>query len=125
MKEKFENFCKALDRLEEALQEEPVGLNLDAIIQRFEFTYELTWKVLKSFLFRDGIECNSPRDCFKTAFQTGYINNEDLWLEMINDRNLTSHIYDEEQTRSVYRRIKKLYYNEFKLLSEKLKAKLI
>ena len=55
MKEKFESFCDAIDRLGEAIESEPTDLNRDGTIQRFEFTYELSWKVLKKYLASKGI----------------------------------------------------------------------
>jgi len=124
MKEKFDNFCKALERLKEALQAEPTGLNLDAAIQRFEFTYELVWKVLKLFLLKAGIECYTPRDCFRSAFQAGYIKDEEVWLDMIKDRNFTTHVYDENQARKIYERIKNQYLRQLELLKSELEWKL-
>lgn len=123
MKEKFDAYCKAIARLEEALNVPPTSLNLDAAIQRFEFTYELCWKVLKSALKKDGFESNSPRESFKNAFQVDYIKSEAVWLEMIKDRNITTHIYDESEAKKIYQRIKDNYLKEFVALRDKLAKK--
>jgi len=120
MKEKYENFCKALDRLKEALTVEPTGLNLDAAIQRFEFTYELSWNLLKKHLYQEGIECHTPRECFSRAFQNGIIEDEELWLKMIGDRNLSSHLYDEEEAKRIYQQIKTKYFALFEKLKKKM-----
>ncbi len=126
MKEKFENYCKALKRLEEALASEPTALNMDATIQRFEFTYELAWNIIKAALFKVGIECLNPRDCIKGAFRQKYINvdKEDLWLDMIKDRNLSSHVYDQATAKKIYNKIKDQYFNEFQSLKNVLEAKI-
>ena len=99
------NFEKALNRFKEVLQEPESTIVLDATIQRFEFTYELMWKTLKSFL-KDihGIRVISPRQVFKEAYGLSLIENEDLFLEMINSRNLLSHTYNEELASDIYKK---------------------
>lgn len=126
MREKFENFCRGLERLEEALQLEPTAINMDATIQRFEFTYELAWNLIKRFLLQLGIECLNPRDCIKAAFRQRYIKeeSEEIWLDMIKDRNLSSHVYDEETARRIYNKIKQEYFKEFVALKRELEVKL-
>ena len=71
-------------------------LEKEGIIQRFEFTLELAWKTLKDKMEYDGliIDKISPKMVLKQAFQAKYLNNIELWLEMIDDRNLLSHTYD-------------------------------
>ncbi|MCX5751440.1 MAG: nucleotidyltransferase substrate binding protein [Candidatus Saganbacteria bacterium] len=126
MKEKLENYCKALKKLGEALKLTPTEINRDATIQRFEFTYELAWTTMKTFLFKLGIECLNPRDCIKAAFKQRYIkeNSEEIWLDMIKDRNLSSHVYDEETSKKIYGRIKNRYLKEFKALRKEFEAKM-
>lgn len=126
MKEKFEAYCRALERLEEALRDKPTAMNRDATIQRFEFTYELAWNVLKKYLTKVGVDCLNPRDCFKGAFQQKFIDDagEAVWLEMIKDRNLTSHIYDEDTAVKIYQKIKGKYFAQFTFLRDLLKEKL-
>lgn len=99
------NFEKALNRFKEALKEPKSTIVLDATIQRFEFTYELMWKTLKTFL-QDihGIRVVSPRHVFKEAYQISLIEQEDVFLEMINSRNLLSHTYNEELANDIYRK---------------------
>ncbi len=99
------NLNKAVKRFEEALQEPESSIVMDATIQRFEFTYELLWKTLKIFLEDiHGIRAVSPRLVFKEAFALSVIEQEDIFLEMIQSRNLLSHTYNEEQAAEIYRK---------------------
>lgn len=124
--EKYSDFSKALSRLEEVLDIEPFDDYIyDAAIQRFEFTYELAWKLLKAFLFFQGIvEANTPRETFKEAFSAGIIIEGSTWIKMLEDRNLTSHTYDEEISKVVYYRIKNNYLSLFKDLKEYLEKEI-
>lgn len=97
---KINNFYNALKRLNEAeyKKNKKNDLYRDALIKRFEFTFELSWKCLKEYLFFNGVPVrDTPRDIIKTAYQRNLINNEKVWLLMMEDRNLTSHIYKEAQ----------------------------
>lgn len=99
---KITNFNNALKRLTEANIEykknKKNDLYRDALIKRFEFTFELSWKCLKEYLEYNGVTVrDTPRDILKTAYQKNLINNEKVWLSMMEDRNLTSHIYKEAQ----------------------------
>ena len=96
------SFEKALSKLSQALEAEKTELNRDAAIQRFEFSYELMWKSIKKELAGEGLVCQSPKSCFKEAFAQGWINDEKPWIEMLNDRNLTTHTYDEELAQKVF-----------------------
>lgn len=86
-------------RLAEAVTTRPASqLVRDATIQRFEFTFEATWKTLKLWLEHQGHACPSPRATLKCAFDQGLIPDAataDVWLRMLDDRNLTTHAYDE------------------------------
>lgn len=115
------NFERALVRLNEALVAEKTALNRDASIQRFEFCYELMWKSLKHQLKDLGLVCSSPKSCFKEAFSQGWIQNEELWLDMLSDRNLTTHTYDEELALKVYSRLPD-YYQAMLDISIKIKS---
>lgn len=117
--EKIKDFNKALIRLEESIEESkntPASSTLkDGVIQRFEFTYELCWKTLKYFLEKEGIqEAKSPKSTFREAFSYGLIEDGELWITMLNDRNLTSHVYDEEVAIKIYNKIIKFYFSELR-----------
>lgn len=114
---KFEKFQKALLSLE-AIYLKPMQddrSNVDATIQRFEFTFELAWKFLKNYFSERGIELNYPKEVFKEAFNVNLISNEDVWIKMLQDRNMTSHTYDEKLADEIYLRIK-LYVPELRRL---------
>lgn len=104
--ETLDRLNRALARFKEALAL-PVeqGANLDGTIQRFEFTFELTWKCAKRALASKGIDARSPRDAIKECYALGWINDERTWIDMLTDRNRTSHTYVEEIALEVYGRL--------------------
>ncbi len=120
----LKDFEKALSQFESAIK----VITTDEVkqagcIQYFEFCFELAWKTIKAFVEYKGLlTCNSPRDCFKIAFKFGLINEELVWLEMIESRNLTVHTYDFENSLKVYDQLPK-YFEAFKFLLEKLNEK--
>ena len=122
-KERLDDLEKAIQRLQEALQEDSTDLVIDGVLHRFEFTFELAWKTMKDYLEYQGIsdKIGSPREVIKEAFSAGIIENGDIWIEMMLSRNLLSHLYDEDASRDIYEQIKKLYFNEIKKLENKLK----
>jgi nucleotidyltransferase substrate binding protein (TIGR01987 family) len=99
---------ESASRLAEAVAQPKSELIRDATIQRFEFTFEVVWKTLKLYLERQGHECGGPRLTLKKAFAENLISTPeeaDVWLQMIEDRNLTSHAYDEALANRIYGRI--------------------
>lgn len=122
-KERLNDLEKAVQRLEEALQEEPTDLVIDGVLHRFEFTFELAWKTMKDYLEYQGIseKIGSPREVIKESFSAGIIESGDMWIEMMLSRNSLSHLYDEDTSREIYEQIKKLYFKEIKKLENKLK----
>jgi nucleotidyltransferase substrate binding protein (TIGR01987 family) len=102
----------AVSRLQEAVAQPEGPIVRDAVIQRFEFSFELVWKTLKLYLERQGRECGGPRAVLKLAFAEGIISaleEADIWLRMLEDRNLTSHAYDEALAARIYRNIARDY----------------
>ncbi|WP_457640376.1 nucleotidyltransferase substrate binding protein [Persephonella sp.] len=118
---KIQNFEKALQRLKEAVERAKDDLDRDGVIQRFEFTVELLWKTLKSVLEYQGIECYSPRACIKEAFKANIIDDDEIILDMLEDRNKSSHIYDEETSEEIFERIKNVYIEYLDKLNLKTK----
>lgn len=118
----MDDLGKALERLKEAL-DAPLDkhrLNIDATIQRFEFSIELFWKNFKNFVEHEKREVLSPRGAVAQAYQMKWIDDEKLWLNMLDDRNFVSHNYGQKSADEVYARIK-IYYPEMKTSYEKLK----
>lgn len=98
----------ALARLREAT-EEPLSnpLAIDGTIQRFEFAIELFWKALRGLLAEEGIATSTPREALQAAYGAGWLRDETAWLQMLKDRNETSHTYSEPTARRVYESIRK------------------
>ena len=119
---KIDNFQRGLDRLKEAVERAKDDLDKDGVIQRFEFTIELLWKSLKTVLAYQGTECYSPRSCIKEAYKAYLIEDDEIILDMLEDRNRSSHIYSETTSEEIFERIKKVYLNY--LLNLNLKDKL-
>jgi nucleotidyltransferase substrate binding protein (TIGR01987 family) len=99
---------KALITLDEVLALPFSVVVRDATIQRFEYCFELSWKVLKKALKIEGVEVNSPRQALRSAFEIGYLEDIDIWFEMLEDRNMTSHTYDPDIADKVYESAKRL-----------------
>ena len=108
---KKEDYHHAFIRLQAALRKDADmdDMYLDATIQRFEFCFELAWKLMKAVLQYDGIEANSPRSCIRESWKQGLIPDAQEWLEMMEKRNLSSHTYDESAAREIYREVKGQY----------------
>jgi nucleotidyltransferase substrate binding protein (TIGR01987 family) len=101
----LEDFEKATERLEEVLKLEKTGVTRDSAIKRFELCFDLAWKSIKFYAQKEALECYSPKESFKIAFQLKLINYEEKWLEMIKDRNLTTHLYKEEEADKAYKKL--------------------
>ncbi len=123
-RQNFEDLGEALLRLKEIL-DAPLDKHrfiIDGTIQRFEFCIELFWKNLKNFVEMEGKEALSPKQALSQAFSLKWLDNEKLWLGMLNDRNITSHTYKKFKADEVYAHIK-LYYPEMQRTYDKLKEK--
>ncbi|MBC2854489.1 MULTISPECIES: nucleotidyltransferase substrate binding protein [Cetobacterium] len=123
--EKIKDLENAVSRLDEAIKDsKKIELSTlkDGVIQRFEFTLELSWKILKTYLVNEGIDCvNTPKSVVREAYKAGIIKSGEIWIEMIDDRNLTSHIYSQSMADDIYLRITKKYFKELDLLFHFLK----
>ena len=127
-KQRFQNFEKAYKRLKHAIdvvKNEPDNEVLTAgLIQTYEFTFELSWKTLKDYLEMEGFDVPSPRSTIRQAFQSGYIQNAEDWMQALNDRNLTTHTYDDQIAAKVIGDINEKYFFILEELYQSLKAKL-
>ena len=100
-----EALVAAIVRLREVLKAPESDVSRDAAIQRFEFCFELAWKCIQERARGEGLDCQSPKGCLRVAFKTSWIENEQGWLAMLQDRNRTSHTYDEDLARAVFQRL--------------------
>ncbi|KPV41891.1 hypothetical protein AN478_00390 [Thiohalorhabdus denitrificans] len=105
MTARWESLNKAVARFAEALDAPETAMNRDATIQRFEFCFELAWKVIQETARGQGLSCQSPKSCLRLAFQQGWLDDEERWLAMLEDRNRTSHTYDEAFAHQLYGRL--------------------
>ena len=109
VKYSLEKLKKAFKRLDEAVKEASDELDRDGVIQRFEFTFEMFWITVKMFLEYEGYRCAGPRTCIKEAARRGFLQDAEVALDMLEDRNRTSHIYDEATAEEIFNRIKGNY----------------
>lgn len=107
----FSSLEHAITSLERAVlrsQKEPKDLEVrDSVIQRFEYTYELCWKLLKRQLeldvaSADEIDMMNFQDLFRSGAERGYVDDPSRWFIYRRQRNITSHLYDETKAQSVY-----------------------
>lgn len=117
----MEKFTRSLEKFERAYRkfreavDSPLfdniftpDIKIEILSKRFEYTYEAMWKAVKEFLRLRGIECNSPKSCFKELLKEAVAppETEAVLSEMILLRNQLVHVYDEEQAREIFDRIK-------------------
>ncbi len=125
-KQRFSNFEKALLKLSEAVsnqERELSDLEKEGLIQRFEFTHELSWQVMKDFLIYDGIQnIIGSRSAVREAFNKGIISKGEIWMEMIESRNKTSHTYLDSILETEYNKITKKYYPLLLEFQDKMKS---
>ena len=94
----------------------------DSIIQRFEFVTELSWKLMKKYLDENLVlEVYSPRSVIKESYKQDLIENGELWLDILEDRNLTSHTYDENTANRIKDNIVNKYVLEFEKFIKRIK----
>ena len=109
---KLANFQRALDRLNQGIAKLDASDDLarDGLIQRFEFTFELAWKTLQNCFEDEGLTgLNSPKTVLREAYAARLIEDEELWLAMLQDRNSTAHIYSEQLARQICEKIRTRY----------------
>jgi len=113
-------------RLEEAVsdyEKYKIESLKDAVIQRFEFCVELSWKSLKSYMEIEGINnITTPKQTIREAFAKEILKNPEIWIEMLNDRNLTSHIYDKSVAERIFENIVNRYLKEIEKNSDFLSS---
>ena len=125
--QRFDNYCRALEHLISAVelssQRDLTDLETQGLIQAFEFTHELAWNTLKDFLEdRGNSNIYGSKDTTRKAFKLGLIKNGEVWMNMIQSRNRTSHTYNEDTAKEIVTDIIDKYYHEFVLLKEILSS---
>lgn len=139
--QRFSNFSRAMVKLQQSVEyilndfvdenvdEEGVDSVLDemvkeGLIQRFEYTHELAWKVMKDYAEYQGVtSISGSRDAIREALQMNLIDSGEVWMDMMLSRNKTSHTYNEETANEIYNKILKEYFPEFKKFRSTMEEK--
>lgn len=124
IKHALSKFEDALNRLNEGASQAKDELDKDGVIQRFEFTFELLWKALKIFLENEGMSGKTPKECLKSAFRVSVISDEEVFLNMLEDRNKTSHIYSKQESERIFQSIKDVYLPGMQRVLDRLKKQM-
>jgi nucleotidyltransferase substrate binding protein (TIGR01987 family) len=124
-KQRFQNYKKALVTLKNAVElaatRELSDLEKQGMIQGFEFTFELAWNVMKDFLEDQGIiGIIGSKNAVRHAFNKGLIEDGQVWMNRIKDRNVASHVYDDETAEDLLIAIKNTYYHQLNVFAEKM-----
>jgi nucleotidyltransferase substrate binding protein (TIGR01987 family) len=98
-KQRFNNYCRSYSQLNKAViahSELPDNELIQmALVKAFEMTFELAWKTMKDYLRYNGIDVKLPREVIKQAFANDIIVDGQLWIDMLENRNVMAHVYDE------------------------------
>jgi len=127
-KQRFDNFNRALHQLTLAVElsrQRPLSdLEKQGVIQAFEFVHELAWNVLKDFLEYEGIQgIVGSRSAVREAFKRGLIEDGEIWMDMIQKRNLSSHTYNLEIAVALVSAIIEIYHSAFLMLQEEMRRR--
>lgn len=119
LQERIADYLKALDQLAKAAQQPKDEFLRDSVIQRFEFTHEIAWKMLKLRLEAEYVFVRTPRETLQAALQAGLIDDGNAWSDLQKMRNLTSHTYNEQLADDVYTYVVERAVTLFRQLAEK------
>lgn len=128
--QKYHKLCAAVSQLKESLTlygrldlDEKIKQNIrDSAIQRFEICAELSWKTLRAFqIDQQALVHNSPISVLRQAYSDDMVRDEQAWVDLLRDRNLTSHVYDEATADTIFARIEGSYITLFDRLLADLK----
>lgn len=124
---KYENFCRALSNLEDiyAYEEPYKNVVLSGLVALYEICFEQSWKAMKEILEENGFaesQTGSPRQILKTAYKSGMIKDEEVWLKALISRNNVAHAYNENIALDIVYLTKTLYYDMFQALKKEIEA---
>ena len=125
--QRFENLQRALKQLQAAITAHDAKpddeLIVIALIKAYEFSFELSWKTLKDLLAWNGLDVKLPREVLKQAFATGLLENGQLWIDMLEQRNLMAHTYDQARAQQAAALICERYWPELQGLHNRLQER--
>jgi nucleotidyltransferase substrate binding protein (TIGR01987 family) len=119
LEERIADYLKVLSQLEKAARQPKDEYLRDSVIQRFEFTHELAWKMLKLRLEEEDIFAKTPRETMQASLQAGLIEDGNAWSDLQKMRNLTSHTYNEDLADEVYTYVVEQGVQLFQQLAQK------
>ncbi len=126
--QRFENLQSAYRRLQQAVEANRQApdnqLFQMALIKAFEMTFELSWKTIKDYLKYNGLDVKMPREIIKQAFANDVIVDGQLWMDMLEDRNLMAHTYDEARALKAIEHICQRYMTGLQQLHQYLLRRL-
>lgn len=123
--QRFHQFTKAFLLLKMAIEIKSMSIVERAgLIQFFEMAFELSWKLLKDYQEAEGYVIKSPRDAIKQAYQANIISAGHDWLKALQDRNLTTHTYNEQAALEVEQQIRDKYYPLLQQLQQSFAKKI-
>jgi len=125
---RLQNYEMALKQLEDAVNlaqsRELSDLEKQGLIQSFEYTHELAWNTLKDFLFDQGhSSIAGSKDTTREAFKVSLIQQGEIWMDMIQSRNQTSHTYNKATANLITSKILKDYFPLFLALKKELSTR--
>jgi nucleotidyltransferase substrate binding protein (TIGR01987 family) len=125
--QRFENLQRALKQLQAAITAHDARpddeLIVIALIKTYEFSFELSWKTLKDLLAWNGLDVRLPREVLKQSFATGLIENGQTWIDMLEQRNLMAHTYDQARAQQAAALICERYWPELQGLHNSLQER--
>ena len=126
---KYENFCKALENLQDIYQyDEPYNnVILSGLVALYEICFEQAWKAMKEVMVSEGgreAETGSPKMIIKSAYEFGIITDEDAWLAALVSRNNVAHSYNRAIALDIVRETKERYVGLFLKLKKALEARM-
>jgi len=126
-KQRFQNFTKALQTMRDAVElsrsRDLSDLEQQGLIQGFEFTHELAWKVLKDYLEEQGfIDIIGSKNATREAFKEGLLEDGQVWMDMIKARNETSHTYNIALADKIATQVLFQFYPAFEQMAQKFTA---
>ena len=126
-KQRFDNLNRALAQLQSALEAHQATpdneLIVIALIKAYEFSFELSWKTLKDLLAWNGVDARLPREVLKQAFATGLIDEGQIWIDMLEQRNLMAHTYDQTRALQAAALIEQSFWPQLQRLQQELERR--
>jgi nucleotidyltransferase substrate binding protein (TIGR01987 family) len=119
-RQRFENLRRAYTLFDEGAKAASLNrLEKEGVIQRFEYTFELSWKTMKDYLESQGVAVSYPREVLKEAFAHGLVEDGEVWMEMLERRNMLAHTYDEKTFETAFHLVRGTFHTAISALVER------